>query len=130
MPRDRISMRTIRDVLLLRLEAGLSERQAARSAGVPRSTVQDYVARFRASGLPWPLASTMEDAALEQTLFACDCAPVATGRPLPDWAGIAQEKKRKGVTLLLLWPRVPRHRADGLPLQSVCGTLSPVAYDD
>jgi transposase-like protein len=51
-PRDRISMRTIRDVLRLRLEAGLSERQAARSAGVPHSTVQDDVARFRASGLP------------------------------------------------------------------------------
>ena len=26
-----------------------------------------------------------------------------TTRPLPDWALIAQEKKRKGVTLLLLW---------------------------
>ncbi|MCO4100980.1 MAG: hypothetical protein HEQ38_16620 [Gemmatimonas sp.] len=44
-------MRMIRDVLRLRLEAGLSERRAARSLGVPRSTVQDYCARFRASGL-------------------------------------------------------------------------------
>jgi len=96
-------MRAIRDVLRLRLEAGLSERQAARSAGVPRSTVQDYVARFRASGLPWPLAATLEDVALEQALFACERAPVATGCPLPNRAGIAQEKKRKGVTLLLLW---------------------------
>ena len=83
-------MRMIRDILRLRLEAGLSERQAARSAGVPRSTVQDYVARFRASGLPWPLAATLEDVALEQALFACERAPVATGRPLPDWACIAQ----------------------------------------
>jgi transposase len=96
-------MRTIREVLRLRLEAGLSERQAARSAGVPRSTVQDYVARFRASGLAWPLAATMDDVALERALFACERAPVVTPRPLPDWAQIAQEKKRKGVTLLLLW---------------------------
>ncbi len=103
MPRDRISMRTIREVLRLRLEAGLSERQAARSAGVPRSTVQDYVARFRTSGLSWPLPATVDDVALEQVLFAGERAPVATQRPLPDWAQIAQEKKRKGVTLMLLW---------------------------
>lgn len=96
-------MRLIREVLRLRLEAGLSERHAARSAGVPRSTVQDYTARFRASGLPWPLAVTMDEVALEQALFAGERPAVATSRPLPDWALVAHEKKRKGVTLLLLW---------------------------
>ena len=58
MPRDRIPMRMIREVLRLRLEAGLSERQAARSLGVPRTTVQDYLARFRGSGLTWPLGAS------------------------------------------------------------------------
>ncbi|MCO4099178.1 MAG: transposase [Gemmatimonas sp.] len=96
-------MRTIRDVLRLRLDAGLSERHTARSLGVPRTTVQDYCARFRASGLTWPLAATLDDGALEQALFARDRVPVATSRPLPEWARIAQEKRRKGVTLMLLW---------------------------
>ena len=41
-------MRTILDALRLRLEVGLSERKTARSLGVPRSTVQDYLVRFRA----------------------------------------------------------------------------------
>ena len=91
-------MRMIRDVLRLRQEAGLSERHAARSLGVPRSTVQDYCARFRASGLTWPLVATMTDGALERAI-----PPAPASRPLPDWAQIAQEKKRKGVTLLLLW---------------------------
>lgn len=54
-------MRTIRDVLRLRLDAGLSEHHTARSLGVPRTTVQDYGARFRASGVSWPLAATMDD---------------------------------------------------------------------
>ena len=44
-------MRTILDVLRLRLEVGPSERNTARSLGVPRTTVQDYLARFRVSGL-------------------------------------------------------------------------------
>lgn len=48
-------MRTILEVLRLRLGAApLSARAIARSLGVPRTTVQDCVARFRASGLPWP----------------------------------------------------------------------------
>ena len=96
-------MRTIREVLRLRLDAGLSERQTGRSLGVPRTTVQDYCARFRASGLSWSLAATLDDGALEQALFVRDLGPVETRRPLPEWAGIAQEMKRKGVTLMLLW---------------------------
>ena len=68
-------MRTIREVLRLRLDAGLSERQTGRSLGVPRTTVQDYCARFRASGLSWSLAATLDDGALEQALFVRDLGP-------------------------------------------------------
>ena len=80
-------MRMIREVLRLRLEAGLSERHAARSLGVPRTTVQDYCARFGASGLTWPLVAALTDEALEQALFTRAIAPAPAGRPLPDWAG-------------------------------------------
>ena len=62
-------MRTIRELLRLRLDAGLSERHTARSLGVPRTTVQDYCARVRASGLAWPLAATMDDVALERSVI-------------------------------------------------------------
>ena len=96
-------MRKILDLLRLRLDAKLSERQAARSLGVPRTTVRDYLARFGASGLPWPLPSDLDEAALERALFAPEGPAPAAARALPDWALIAHEKKRKGVTLQLLW---------------------------
>ena len=96
-------MRTILDVLRLRLEVGLSERHTARSLGVPRTTVQDYLARFRRSGLAWPLPPDVDEAALERALFVLDVPVPEARRPVPDWATIAQEKKRKGVTLHLLW---------------------------
>ena len=105
-------MRTILEVLRLRLGAGLSERKTARSLGVPRTTVQDYLVRFRASGLSWPLAPDVDEAALEHALFARDAWPPVASRPLPDWAAVAREKKRKGVTLHLLWQEyrsVERH---------------------
>ena len=53
--------------------------------------------------LMWPLAAALTDGALEQALFPRATAPAPAGRPLPDWAQIAQEKTRKGVTLRLLW---------------------------
>jgi transposase len=101
-PRDRVPMRIILDILRLRLEAKLSERKAARSLGVPRTTVQDCVGRFRASGLAWPLAPEIDAVALERALYSASVSQAAK-RPLPDWATVAREKKRKGVTLQLLW---------------------------
>ena len=62
-------MRTILNPLRLRLESGLRERQTARSLGAPRSTVQDYLRRFRASGLPRPLEVHVDEAALERFLL-------------------------------------------------------------
>ena len=106
-------MRTILDVLRLRLDAGLSERHTARSLGVPRTTVQDYLARFRGSGLAWPLAPHLDDAALECALFARDPALPLASRPLPDWTAITREKKRKGVTLYLLWQEYRSVEPDG-----------------
>ncbi len=106
-------MRMILDVLRLRLEADLSERQTARSLGVPRTTVHDYLVRFRLSGLSWPLPPALDVEALERALFPHDAGPPATLRPLPDWAAVAHEKKRKGVTLQLLWQEYRGVERDG-----------------
>lgn len=70
-------MRMILDVLRLRLDADLSERQTARSLGVPRTTVHDYLVRFRRSGLSWPLPPALDVVALERALFPHDAGPPA-----------------------------------------------------
>jgi len=126
-------MRTILDVLRLRLDAGLSDRHTARSLGVPRTTVQDYLARFRASGLAWPLAPGVDERALESALFARDPTPPVASRPLPEWAVIAREKKRKDVTLHLLWQEYRQGEPDGYSYSQFAelyrrwrGTLDPV----
>lgn len=106
-------MRMILDVLRLRLDADLSERHTARSLGVPRTTVQDYLVRFRRSGLSWPLPPALDVEALERALFPADAGPPAALRALPDWAAVAREKKRKGVTLQLLWQEYRDVERDG-----------------
>ena len=49
-------MRTIREVLRLKLDCGLSDRQIAKSTGLARSTIGEYLRRFHESGLLWPLS--------------------------------------------------------------------------
>ncbi len=96
-------MRRVHEVLRVKLDGGLSDRQAARSLGMPRGTVRDYLERFAASGLTWPLPTEVDDAALEQALFRRGERPPALSRPLPDWAVVTRELTKKGVTLQLLW---------------------------
>lgn len=62
-------MRKVRDVLRLSLDCHMSVRRIAKGLGLSRSVVSDYLARFAASGLMWPLPSDLEESALERRLF-------------------------------------------------------------
>jgi transposase len=102
MPAKRISMRKIHDVLRLKWAAELSSREIAQATGVARSTVSDYLRRAEEAGLSWPLPDGLDHAALERVLFKQPERP-SRARPLPDWAVVHRELRRKGVTLWLLW---------------------------
>ena len=81
MPRPRSAMRKIREVLRLSQGEGLSRRQVARAAGVPPTTVADYLGRIAAAGLSWPLPDGMDDADLERRLFTRGDFPPQSQRP-------------------------------------------------
>jgi len=103
-PRPRAAMRKIREALRLCLAEGLSPRQAGIATGLPRSTVRRYVVRAVEAGLDWPLPPELDDRALEEQLFGRAApAPSAITRPVPDWAEVHRELRRKGVTQALLW---------------------------
>ena len=113
MPRKRLSMRQVYDVLRLKWATGLSERQIAHSLGLSRPTVASYVHRAQAAGLSWPLPEGLDDAALEARLFPPPAAKGPVAPLAPDWAAVHQELQRKGVTLLLLWQEYKTHTPDG-----------------
>ncbi len=119
MPRERLSMRRIREVLRLRWEAGLSQREIGSSCRLGRSTVQDYLLRAEMAGLSWPLPEGMNDEALEGRLFPPPAAS-SQRRPLPDWPTIHQELRRKGVTLGLLWQEYRAVHTDGYQYSQFC----------
>jgi len=120
MPRPRSAMRKIREVLRLTLAEGLSRRQVGIALGMPTTTVADHVARARRASLAWPLPEGLDDDALEARLFASAAPPPAASRPLPDWATIHRELRRKGVTLQLLWMEYKADAPTGYQYSQFC----------
>jgi transposase len=119
MAAKRLSMRKIREILRLKFECGLSQRDIAKSCSIGRSTVGEYLIRASAAGLSWPLPDGVDDAALERLLFPPPPPPGAV-RPLPDWSEVHTELRRKGVTLALLWEEYKSVHPDGYQYSQFC----------
>jgi len=119
MPREHLSMRKMKEILRLKWESKLGDRQVAKSCGVSRSTVSDYVNRARAAGLSWPLPDELDEDALAERLFP-RTGPRTGQPPLPDWAEVQVELKRKGVTRWLLWSEYKDRYPDGLQYSQYC----------
>jgi transposase len=93
----------------------------AREVGVGRTTVQEYLSRAGAAGLSWPLASDLTDAALEQLLFPAPNGTLGARRhPEPDWAALAREMKRPGVSLSILWEEYDAAQSQGYGYSRFC----------
>ena len=121
MPRERLTMRRIRQVQQLHFGAHSGARVIAREVGVGRTTVQDYLARAGAAGLGWPLAPDLTDEALEQLLFPAPSCKVGARRyPEPDWATLVREMKRPGVTLAILWEEYNAVHPQGYAYSRFC----------
>jgi transposase len=120
MPRKRLSMRKIKEVLRLKCECCLSHSQIATSCQIGMGTVWEYLRRAREAGLSWPLPDELDDARLEALLYPPLNSLPDCGRPLPDWTEVHRELRRKGVTLLLLWEEYRALHAGGYGYSRFC----------
>lgn len=94
-------MVNIREILRLSA-AGLNQSQIAQSCNVARSTVQDYQRRAQAAGVDYKFAQEMPD----DELLGCLGKGQRRKQRRPcdiDYAVVAGELPKKGVTLMLLW---------------------------
>jgi hypothetical protein len=115
-------MRRIKEVLRLRYELGLGQRQIARSCSIGQSTVFDYLKRAEAAGLRWPLRDDWDDERLERSLFAYgQHEQPSPQRPQPDFESIHEQLKRhSNLTLALLWEEYRQAQPDGYRYSRFC----------
>ena len=120
MPRKRLSMRKIREVLRLKWEGHLSHREIARSCSISHSTVTDYLRRVQEADLSWPLPETIDEDQLHLMLFPKPTPILKQPIPQPDWQYIHGELRRKGVTRRLLWLEYRESHPDGYSYSRFC----------
>lgn len=101
MPRKRTEMRKIRDVLRLKFEVGLSNRDIGKCLNLGPATVSEVLARFKTSELSWPLPDSLSDHHLESKLYVM--APAKRKKRLPNFMQMKTELKHRHMTKLLLW---------------------------
>lgn len=116
-------MRKIKEVLRLKYDCGVSEREIARSCRIARSTVADYARRALAAGLCWAEACTLTEAEIEDRLFPAPPQPDTVLRPLPDFEYIYRQLRiyRKiNLTLTQLWLEYKLNHPDGYQYSQFC----------
>ena len=113
MPKRRLRMRQMKEILRLRYECKCSQQMIAQATGIARSTVKDYLSRAQRAGLHWPLAEEIDEEQLHATLFPVVNKQTKSEKAIPDWQSIHTELKRKAVTLQLLWESYKRENPKG-----------------
>jgi transposase len=112
MPARRLSVRKVREILRLKFELGLDNRQIARSCSIPHSSVANYLRRAESAGLAWPLPADLSETILEAKLFPC--VSVDREIPLPEFPSMhAQLLRHKHLTLELLWQEYKQNYPEG-----------------
>ena len=118
MAQERISMRKIKEVLRLHYEAKLSQANIAKVNHISRYTVGQYILRFAAAGLSWPLSGEINDTLLESKLFPGK--KDKSGRPALDYGYLLKEIRRPDATLAVLWEEYKQQHPDGYQYSYFC----------
>ncbi|MDW4563787.1 IS21 family transposase, partial [Aeromonas rivipollensis] len=98
MSAKRIAMRKIREVLRLRLEAGLSFRQISICTKISVGSIQKLLKSAQDLNLTWPLPAELDDGRLAVLFYPQADTTTSVRHVVPDWPSVHQELKRKGVS--------------------------------
>lgn len=109
-------MRQVRDVIKLHSDMGLSLRKIEGATGVARSTIGDYIKRFKSLDLSLEEIDKLDDDSLKLKFFPEIDSVVVSRKAMPNMNYLHEElKKRKQtkVTLQLLWEEYKKDHPDG-----------------
>jgi transposase len=113
-------MRKTKEILRLKHELGLTNRQIAASLNLSHTCVGQYLERAQQAGIGWPIPEHLDEDQLRQLLLTTEKQPPAPQRPLPSMAEVHRDLRHKGITLRLLWEEYRRSHPDGYGYTQFC----------
>jgi len=96
-------MQKLKEILRLKHETQLSQRQIARCLGLSVGAISKYLQRAQKADIHWPLPEQWSDRDLEARLQPARRMGMSVTMAEPDFVEICKELSRKGMTRYLLW---------------------------
>lgn len=121
MPKNKTDVEKIREILRLCLELNYSLRDAAIALGVSKTTVGEYIAEFKRSGLSYQEIIGMSDTEVTELFDKSNKSSNPLYEALSkDFENISKQLKRTGVTLYLLWEEYHQKQEEGFSYSRFC----------
>jgi transposase len=120
MAQRRISMKKIRDIIKLKTETDLSNRQIAKALSVSRPAVSEYWEQFQASGIDYKRLKGLPDSKLLELLKKEKKAKSRLTTLISYFPYFVNELTRVGVTLQLLWEEYKQKHPTGYKYSQFC----------
>ena len=103
MSTKRVTMQKLKEMLRLKHETQLSQRQIARCLGLSVGAISKYLQRAEKAGIDWPLPEQWSDRDLKARLQPARRVSTSVTIAEPDFVEVCKELARKGMTRYLLW---------------------------
>ncbi len=121
MPRKRTNVEKIREILRLNQVLKFSIRQIADATGVSKTSVGDYLAEYKRSGLSYQDVLDMKDQELAEVFEKRNKSTNPMYEDLSkEFPCYEKELARVGVTLYLLWEEYKERYPDGFSYSRFC----------
>jgi len=116
-------MRKIKEVLRLRFELRLGQREIARACSISQGAVHNYLKRAAAAGIAWPTPEGWDEQRVEQALFGeRQVVKRLPEQVLPDFAALhAELQQHPHLTLQLTWEEYRQVHPEGYGYSRFCG---------
>ncbi len=116
-------MRKIKEVLRLRFELRLGQREIARACSISQGAVHNYLKRAAAAGIAWPTPEGWDEQRVEQALFGeQQVVKRLPEQVLPDFPNLhSQLQQHRHLTLQLAWEEYRQVHPEGYGYSRFCG---------
>jgi transposase len=115
-------MRKIKEVLRLRFEMGLGQREIARACSISQGAVHNYLKKAAGAGMQWPLPESWDEKRIEEAIFGKQ-RPIdpSCERALPDFPALHDQlQQHPHLTLQLAWEEYREKNPEGYRYSRFC----------
>jgi len=115
-------MRKIKEVLRLRFELGLGQREIARACSISQGAVHNYLKKAAGAGMQWPLPEGWDEKQIEEAVFGKQRSiEESCQRSFPDFPALHNQLQQHAhLTLQLAWEEYREKNPEGYRYSWFC----------